>query len=340
MKNNYFKAHEALLGTAHDELKSKSALVIGIGGLGCAALLYLSRCGLKCIGVADGDVVETSNLQRQVLFTKNDIGKNKAKVAAEKLRNECNIVAYPVNIIEDNAGMIKDYDIILDCTDSFAAKLLINDACACQKKPLVFGNALRWQGMCTLIDTTAGTACLACIFEGKDVQQHNACSNIGVLNSITGFIGALQATEAIKFLTGKGASGKLFVYDAEHNTVKTINYEKNMNCTTCNARKEKSKSMNNSEITIKELKNAIEDRRVVIIDVREPFERAQGAIAGDVSIPLGKLAEKCKEFGKNDFIVVYCAHGNRSSFAANLLKRKGFSNVKSLSGGYETWQQM
>ena len=348
--NSYFMAHIALLGDeAHAALARGNVLVIGAGGLGCAALAYLARCGLARIGICDGDRVEEHNLQRQTLFTTSDVGRNKAEAAKEKLADLCPTASYPFAADENTIGdLIAAYDVILDCTDTFEAKFLINDACVTAGKPMVFGNALQWQGMCT---TFCGKPCLACVFH--HVPKSVACSDAGVLNALVGVIGAMQAAEALRLLAGRaGLEGKLFVYDAAKGSARTVTYAANAHCPTCSSSHKKSdhqkREMGHStdapcggseheEIDATELRKMLTTRSpVMLIDVREPWERAQGAIEPSLHIPLRSLPARLHELDPKFFYVVYCAHGNRSLYAAALLTRRGFS-AASLADGFAGW---
>lgn len=324
MKRDYFSSHSVLLKEKHALLRKKKVLVVGAGGLGCAALNYLARCGFAGIGIVDGDAVEESNLQRQILFTRDDIGKNKASVVARKFRK---VMPYKFFVDEKNCSIIKEYDLVVDCTDNMRSKLVINDACMKYKKPFVFGSALGWSGFCTLV---YGKPCLRCIFHA---QTQSSCSDTGVLNSVVGFIGALQCTEAVKFFTNKKTlRGKLFVYDAEKNIIKNIKYKSKKNCI-CNGGK-----MQENEISADELRALLKDgKKPVIIDVRQPEEREEGSIAGSVSIPMSELPKGMKKLDKNDIIITHCEHGYRSYRAMLFLRENGFKNVRSLAGGYAAW---
>ena len=219
-----------------EKIRNGKVLVIGAGGLGAPALLYLAAAGVGTLGVIDNDTVDLTNLQRQIIHSTPDIGRPKALSAKEKINRlnpEVNVIAYHDFFSAGNASeIIKDYDFILDCTDNFSAKFLINDVCVSAQKPFSHGSVLRFEGQ--TLTYLPGNACYRCLF---DAPPHEAelSSQVGVLGAVAGTLGTVQATEALKFLTGAGEllTNRLLSFDAKRMIFNTINVEKNKQCPVC-----------------------------------------------------------------------------------------------------------
>jgi len=322
------------------KLQSAKVLVIGAGGLGCPGLQYLAAAGVGTIGIADGDVIEESNLQRQILYTSEDIGKYKATVAKEKIQSVnpfVNIHAHVGNVTKENAlQLIEAYDIVVDGSDNFATRYLVNDACVLLGKPLVFGSIFKFEGQVSVFNYQDGPT-YRCIFpEPPQPDEMPNCATIGVVASLPGIVGTFQANETIKIITGIGnvLSGRLLVIDVlsmqmqlfRFNTVatnKTINQLGNYqyDCETLI-----------TSVSYDDLQQLLQKEEIQLIDVREPEEHAAFNIGG-VNIPLSQIDSYCHQVNANDIIVLYCASGIRSKKAAKLLIAKGFTNVMSVQGG-------
>ena len=322
-----------------EKLSNAKVLVIGAGGLGCPVLQYLAAAGVGTLGIADGDTIEESNLQRQVLYTNNDIGRGKALTATEKIqaanpyiRVQAHAFAVtPANILP----LIAAYDIVVDGTDNFAARYLINDACVLLNKPWVFGSIFRFEGQVSVFNHAGGPT-YRCIFPLPPGEEESPnCSVIGVLCSLPGIVGTLQATETIKWITGAGnlLSGRLLVMDAltMHMQVLQVSaVESAKNIRALQASYEDSCETATTLISYTDLQQ-LKAEEIVLIDVREPSEHHLFNIGG-VNIPLAQLEAGYAGLGNNKDIVVYCASGMRSRRAAALLSQKG-ARASSLRDG-------
>jgi len=337
------------IGTkGQEELKQARVLVIGAGGLGCPVLQYLTAAGVGTIGIIDFDVVDETNLQRQILFDVKDIGKSKVEIAKQKLSEQnpyINFNVYNTKLTKDNAlNIFKDYDIIVDGSDNFPTRYLVNDACVIVGKPLVFGSIFKFEGQVSVFNYNGGPT-YRCLFpQPPGPQDAPNCSEIGVLGVLPGIIGCLQANETIKIITGIGEplSGKLLVFDAltlntnvlefspvkeNFNVTELIDYE-----TFCESGDEI------KEITVSELKKKFDDREnLQIIDVREEFEYEICNLGGEL-LPLNSISNKIDTISKDKPVIVHCHHGGRSAQAINILKEKfEFDNLLNLKGGIHAW---
>jgi adenylyltransferase/sulfurtransferase len=337
-----------------EKLKASKVLVIGAGGLGCPALQYLCAAGVGTIGIVDDDVVDISNLQRQVLYTDQDIGKSKAETAAQKLRTQNPLIsvnAYPLRLTSHNAlELISEYDIVVDGSDNFPTRYLVNDACVMLKKPFVMGSIFKFEAQFSVFNCQGGPT-YRCIYpnppNSSDVPN---CSQIGVLGVLPGIIGSYQANEAIKVLTGIGQplSGKLVVLNIltmESNKLlislnpdnlnigELIDYEK-----FCSHNNNKQENMELKEITATELKSMLENNKdIQIIDVRETDEYDICNIGGEL-IPLGTIPDSVDKISRDRQVVVHCHHGRRSATAImHLMQNEGYSNLFNLKGGINAW---
>jgi molybdopterin/thiamine biosynthesis adenylyltransferase/rhodanese-related sulfurtransferase len=347
------------------KLKQSKILVVGAGGLGSPALLYLAAAGVGCIGIADHDDVDLSNLQRQVLFGKQDIGMNKSLAAAARLKSlndHIQLNAHPEKITSSNAlAILKAYDIVLDGSDNFPTRYLLNDACILLEKPLVYGSILKFEGQVSVFNmkNKDGNYCANYrdLFpEPPSAESAPNCAAAGVLGVLPGMIGSMQATEAIKILTGIGTplAGKLLILDAlsmetsviivpnrgTRNTVKSlIDYDD-----FCGINQQKSKSLvsqNNSamkEITVQELEQMKESGAdFQLIDVREPHEFDICDIGGEL-IPMGDIPANIDKISKDKKVVVHCRSGKRSGDVISYLeKNHHFENLYNLKGGILAW---
>jgi sulfur-carrier protein adenylyltransferase/sulfurtransferase len=344
-------------------LKAGKVLVVGAGGLGSPAALYLAAAGVGTIGLVDFDVVDVTNLQRQVLYGTTDVGKTKTLVAAARLRDVNPLIQIDVHdeaLKASNArDLVRAYDVVLDGTDNFTTRYLVNDACVMERRPNVYGSVFRFEGQAAVFSAADGP-CYRCLHpEPPPAGLIPNCAEGGVLGVLPGVIGTIQATEAIKLLTGIGEPliGKLLLYDALRMRFRQITLPRDPECPVCgdaprirelqeydlscepeNLRTREPENL--TEMTVEELyKWRAEKRPHLLIDVREPSEHAAASIEGAVLIPLRELQSKVKRLPKDQPIVVHCQSGGRSAIAVAMLKLQGF-DAKNLSGGIKAWSRL
>jgi len=323
-----------------ERLAKAKVLVIGAGGLGCPVLQYLAAAGVGVIGIADGDTVEESNLQRQILYTGSDIGHGKAITAQQKIQAanpHIQVHAHPVAVTPANIlALIAPYDIIVDGTDNFAARYLINDACVLAGKPWVFGSIFRFEGQVAVFNHQDGPT-YRCIFPLPPAEDEiPSCSVIGVLASLPGIVGTLQATETIKLITGAGQllSGRLLLIDAlsmDMQVMQVSAVSSNKNIQALQSTYEDACDTGAALIS-HTLLQQLPKEDILLIDVREPSEHELFNIGG-INIPLGELDAAGEKLAGGKHIIVYCASGVRSGRAAALLSQKGIQPVSSLRNG-------
>jgi sulfur-carrier protein adenylyltransferase/sulfurtransferase len=334
------------------KLKNSSVLVIGAGGLGCPALQYLVAAGVGLIGIADGDKVDASNLQRQVLYHESDIGKNKAEVAALKLSSMNSLIkieTYPFFLNADNIShIIQKYDLILDCSDNFATRYLVNDASVVHQKPLISASIFKFLGQLSTFNfpSTNDTvnSSLRCLFPEPPVVSAN-CNEIGVLGVVPGILGCLQANECLKIILNIGIPlvGKLMTINLttlEVNllefapNIETINNTRILPCEEYQKLNKACPTLSVPEINNQELASFIAKHNAIFIDVRSENEHYQYNIGGE-NIPHNLFETINFNIEPEDFIVLYCKSGIRSQIAGKILQEKGFKNVYSLQGGIQ-----
>lgn len=341
------------------KLKESSALIIGAGGLGSPLGQYLTAAGVGHIGIVDFDNIELSNLQRQVLFTTDDVGAPKLDTAIarlEKINPEIRFTEHPGRLTSDNAlELLAGYDVIIDGTDNFPTRYLVNDACVLLKKPLVYGSIYRFDGQVSIFDAENGP-CYRCLFPTPPPPDMvPSCAEGGVLGVLPGIIGSLQALEALKLLLGAGDSltGRLVLFDALRFEFRQLKLRKRTDCPICgdnptitqlidyeafcNVNIEEPMFDKIKSIDVAELNQKLQsDEKPIVIDVRNEHEYVLGNI-GAVHVPLSGLAEKLNEFDKNAEIVVHCRSGKRSMQAARQMVSAGFTDVTNLTGGLVAW---
>lgn len=337
-------------------LKRARVLMVGAGGLGAPAGLYLAAAGIGRISIVDDDRVDITNLQRQVIFTIDDVGRNKAEAASERLRAlnpHASVVAHPVRLRHDNAAaLIGDHDIVVDGSDNFKTRYLVNDTCAALGVPHVHGSVLRFDGQVSLFGAGSGP-CYRCLFpEPPGPGSVPDCSEAGVLGVLPGMIGAMQAAEAIKWIlqTGTSLRGRLLRVDALTMTFTEVAIARDPACPVCRdhapapptepetapGRKE-AIAVSVPVITVNELKQRLDaGDKITLVDVREAHEHRICNLGGTL-IPLGELPARMDELDASQEIVVYCRTGNRSSRAAEFLEDSGFQKVWNLKGGISAW---
>ena len=338
---------------AQQRLRDASVLVVGAGGLGTPLALYLAAAGVGRIGLVDFDTVDLSNLHRQVLYTEADLGRPKVEVLASRLRGanpHVDLVAHDVALSADNADtLVGAYDLVADGTDRFSTRYLVNDTSVRLGRPNVFASVNQFSGQLSVFGLGNGP-CYRCLFpDPPPPGLVPTCAEAGVLGVLPGMLGTMQATEAIKVLTGVGSplAGTLLLVDGLDMTFRSVRVERDPACPVCGDHAVRTPplplsppTMSIPEITVKEL-HALdaEDKRPLVVDVRQPEEYEIGNINGAL-IPLGELPDRLDELEshRNDEqIVVHCRSGGRSGRAVEFLQSQGFTNVVNLKGGILAW---
>jgi adenylyltransferase/sulfurtransferase len=340
-------------------LKAASVLIIGAGGLGTPSAMYLAAAGVGRIGIVDFDTIEKSNLHRQVLYSEKDVGRSKADVAKERLLQinpNISIELYKVHLDSSNAlNILKDYDIILDGTDNFPTRYLVNDACVLLGKPNVYASIFRFEGQASVF-AIPGAACYRCLYETPPpAGLVPSCAEGGVLGVLPGIMGSIQAAEAIDLILGKGTSlaNRLLLFNALDMKFKELKLRKNPDCVICGSHPTITKLIDydafcgvaeelspDLEVTARQLKDWMDQKKdIVVVDVREPWEYEINHIEGSRLIPLSQLPERMNELSTADQIVVQCQSGIRSAQATQFLNRMGFKKAKNLKGGIKAWGQ-
>ena len=334
-------------------LKAAKVLVIGAGGLGSPLLLYLAAAGIGHIGIVDFDVVDESNLQRQVLYNLNDIGQAKAVIAQKRLKQlnpHIKVKIYPIAFTKDNAlDIIKDYDVVADGTDNFPTRYLVNDACVLADKVNVYASIFRFEGQVAVFNYLHKNGERGPNYRDMFPQPPPPgmvpnCAEGGVLGVLPGIIGSLQANEVIKVVTGVGEplSGRLFLFDAASFTTRTLKLRKNPHTKItklidyeqfCGISSENGQAPL-KEITPEEFKKMqLKEEDFQLIDVREPYEYKVANLGGQL-IPLSKVPEHIDKISRNKKVIVYCRSGKRSATAIQQLQTLGgFDNLYNLKGG-------
>lgn len=345
------------------KLKNASALIIGTGGLGSPVALYLAAAGIGRIGLVDYDVVDSSNLQRQVIHGTSTVGKLKVESARDKLVDlnpDIQVEIYNEPYTSENAMRIaREYDIILDGTDNFPTRYLTNDVAVFLGKPNVYASIYRFDGQVSVFYAKEGP-CYRCLFpEPPPPGLVPSCAEGGVLGVLPGTIGTLQATEALKVLLGIGEPliGKLLLYNALDMSFDFVKLKKNPNCRVCGPNAdikelidyeefcgvpshdhgEEGSAGANWDITAPELAERVKINHLKLLDVREPHELEISALPDAKNIPLGQLAARLSELDSAEDMVVFCKGGTRSARALELLVSAGFKKVKNLKGGINAW---
>lgn len=343
------------------KLKSASVLLIGAGGLGSPLGMYLAAAGVGRIGIVDFDVVEFSNLQRQIAYSTQDVGRSKLEAARERIvgiNPNVTVDTHETQLNSENAlEILRNYDVIVDGTDNFPTRYLVNDACVLLDKPNVYGSIFRFEGQASVFYANEGP-CYRCLYpEPPPPGLVPSCAEGGVLGVLPGIVGTIQALETIKLIIGQGELlvGRLLLFDALKMKFRELKLRKNPDCPVCGehptirelidyeafcgltSQPTDGEQMNQWEMSVEELKAKV-DRHddVFILDVREPFEYAICNLGGYL-IPLGELPSRMHELDSSKEIVVHCHTGRRSQKALELLREAGFKKIKNLVGGIEAW---
>ena len=347
------------------KLKAARALCIGAGGLGSPVLLYLAAAGVGTLGLVDFDEVDYSNLHRQIIHGTPDVGRSKldsAKLRLNALNPEVEVVTYEMALSSENAlGLFADYDLVIDGTDNFPTRYLVNDACVIQGKPNIYGSIFRFEGQASVFATKDGP-CYRCLYpEPPPPGLVPSCAEGGVLGILPGVIGTLQATEAIKVILGVGAPliGRFLIFDALKMRFRELKLRKDPDCPVCGdhptvtqlvdyeqfcgiapgaTAAASSSTEDADEATVEELKTRLDRHEsFLLLDVREPQEFEICRIPGSVLIPLGDLPSRLSELEGRDDMIVHCKSGVRSGKAVRLLREAGYSKARNLKGGILAW---
>lgn len=344
-------------------LKAARVLCVGTGGLGSPMAFYLAAAGVGTLGLVDFDVVDASNLQRQIIHSTKDIGRKKLDSAEEKLKAlnpALNVVKHETMLTSANAlEILRDYDVVADGTDNFPTRYLVNDACVLTGKPNVYGSIFRFEGQCSVFATEDGP-CYRCLYpEPPPPGLVPSCAEGGVLGILPGLVGVMQATEVIKLILGKGEPlvGRLLLVDALNMRFRELKLRKNPECPVCGDEPtlrelidyqqfcgiapktaEETKEMNGiPQMSVRELKQRIDaGEDVQLIDVREPFE-AQIAQIGGKLIPMNDVPQRMHEIDPSREVVVHCKGGGRSQKVAEFLRQNGYEKVANVAGGIMAW---
>lgn len=341
------------------KLKDAKVLLVGTGGLGAPMALYLAAAGVGTIGLVDFDVVDVSNLQRQVIHGSKDVGKKKIDSAAESMLDinpNLKIVKHEVALTSENAlEIVKQYDLVADGTDNFPTRYLVNDACVLLNKPNVYGSIFRFEGQASVFATDDGP-CYRCLYpEPPPPGLVPSCAEGGVLGILPGVVGLIQATEVVKIILGKGETlkGRLLLYDALNMKFRELKLRRNPECPSgkctvvselidyqhfCGVTAPPEPVLSPSDLEPKQVKAMIDSGEdFILVDVREPHEQQIASISKAILIPLGQLPNRLSELPKDAKIVCSCKSGMRSAKAVELLKLNGYSRVQNMKGGILAW---
>ena len=346
------------------KLKAASVLCIGAGGLGSPVAMYLAAAGVGRLGIVDFDVVDYSNLQRQVIHGTPDVGRSKLASARDSLHAinpEVHIETHELALSSSNAlDVLRGYDVIVDGTDNFPTRYLVNDACVLLGRPNVYGSIFRFEGQASVFAAQDGP-CYRCLYpEPPPPGLVPSCAEGGVLGILPGVVGTIQATEAVKLIIGVGEPlvGRFLVYDALRMRFRELKLRKDPDCPVCGdnptvtelidyeqfcgvtpaAPAGESSAGADDDATVEQLKARIDSRDgVFILDVREPQEYQICAIPGSTLIPLGDLPSRLHELAGRGEMIVHCKSGARSAKAVKLLRDAGFAQAKNLRGGILRW---
>jgi len=359
--------------SGQQKLAAARVLVIGAGGLGSPAALYLAAAGVGTLGIADFDRVEAHNLQRQLLHNDASIGRPKVASAAARLRQTnpfIRVVEHDEGITAANAlNLFEAYDIIVDGTDTFPTRYLNNDAATLASRPLVYGSIYKFEGQVTVFDPNHGAPCYRCLFpEPPTAGTVPNCGEAGVIGALCGVIGSLQALEVIKLITGIGETlrGRLLIYDALNQKFSNLKFSRSPTCHSCAPSPAisaldpanytftcppastptpnptpMSEAAVPLELSVEETQRllAAAPQETWLIDVREPHECAICCIAGAQAIPMRQIPEQVSILPRDKHLLIHCHHGGRSLRVTEYLRSQGFTRVSNVAGGIDAWAQ-
>ncbi len=346
------------------KLKAAKVLCIGAGGLGAPLAMYLAAAGVGTIGIVDFDVVDVTNLQRQIIHGTSDIGRPKMESAKETLNNInpfCNVIGFEEALTSENAlDIIKDFDIVIDGTDNFPTRYLVNDACVLLGKPNVYGSIFRFEGQASVFWAEKGP-CYRCLYpEPPPPGLVPSCAEGGVLGILPGNIGVIQATEAVKLILGIGEPliGRLMLYNALRMQYRELKLRKDPTCPICGPNPTITELIDYQEfcgmpnvessvqpdsdldITVTELKRRFDrGERPLVIDVREPYEYEIAQIPNTKLIPMDDVASRLGELPRDQEIILHCRSGKRSMTVLEYLQSQGYTKLKNLKGGILAWSE-
>lgn len=341
------------IGVAGQErLRSARVLIVGAGGLGSPAALYLAAAGVGSIGIVDSDAVELSNLHRQILHTTADVGRPKTQSAADsldRLNPEVRVEVHSVRLTAENAReFVGSFDVVIDGSDNYATRYAVNDACAAARKPWVYGSVERFSGQLSTF-AAGGRPCYRCIYPDAPAPGATpSCEEIGILGAVPGVVGSMQAVETLKLVLGIGDPlvGRLLQVDFRAGEWRTIGFEARADCSVC-SKQTRAPEINHAptangttrDITPRELSELLrQSNDTDVLDVREQWEWKIGRIPGARLIPLEQLERGVHALDRKRELVVYCHHGTRSAIAADWLRAMGY-RARNLSGGIDRWSR-
>lgn len=345
--------------TGQAKLRQARVLIVGAGGLGSPAAMYLAAAGVGHLGLVDFDAVDLSNLQRQILHGTAAIGRPKLDSARERIADlnpHVQVTTYQTQLTSADAReILRDWDLILDGSDNFPTRYLINDACVLLKKSYVYGSIFRFDGQLSVFAAPGGP-CYRCLFaEPPPAGLVPSCAEAGVLGVLPGVIGSLQATEAIKLILGAGEPmiGRLLLFDALKTSFRELAIHRDPDCAACGDHPTVTElidyqafcgigapSVADGEMTPAALRTALAgDSPPLLLDLREDWERQIAAIAGAAHIPLHELPDRLGELDGAREIIAFCHHGQRSRLAVDLLRAAGFHRARGLAGGIDAWSE-
>ena len=345
--------------TGQHRLREGSVLLIGAGGLGSPAALYLAAAGIGRIGIVDADSVDVTNLQRQVLYGDATVGHPKVDAARARLRDlnpHVEVELHRLRLTSANAlDVLRDYDVVVDGSDNFPTRYLVNDACVLLGKPNVYGSVLRFEGQASVFGLSDGP-CYRCLFrEPPPPELATNCEEAGVFGVLPGLVGVIQATEAIKLLLGAGdtLSGRLLLIDALRMRFHTIALARDPRCPACGTReltalidyeefcglrRDAEREPAAEEITVAELRERLAAGAATqLIDIREPWEWSIARLPHAELIPMASIPNSMDRLDRSGELIVYCHHGVRSAHVMRFLREAGFANARSLAGGIDRW---
>lgn len=341
--------------TGQERLRAARVIVVGAGGLGSPAALYLAAAGVGVIGVVDDDAVELSNLHRQIIHHTSDVGREKSASAAESIRKlnpHVEVRTHQERLTPNRAlSLFRDYDIVVDGSDNYATRYAVNDACGELGVVWIYGSVERFSGQVSVFGAPAGP-CYRCIFPEPPAPGSTAsCEEIGVLGAVPGVIGSLQATEVLKWIVGIGEPlvGRLLQLDLQAGAIRIVHFDRRNDCPTCTAARRREDqevpsppsvdSGEYADIEPVDLAQVLaKNSAIQLLDIREPWEWSVARIGEPQMLPMGDLESEVGSLDMSQELIVYCHHGMRSGVAAEWLRARGF-RARSLAGGIDRWSR-
>ncbi len=343
-----------------EKLRQAKVLIVGLGGLGSPVAYYLAAAGVGTLGLADYDQVAEENLHRQIIYREKQVGQWKiasAKETIQSINSAVECIPHPEGVQLSNAmSLLQQYDLVVDASDNFNTRYLVNDTCVLLKKPYVYGSIHQFEGQVTIFGIAAGP-CYRCLYpEPPRPGEIPNCAEAGVLGAICGIVGSFQAAETIKWIVGLGQpiAGRLLYIDSLHGEQRTIRIKKDPDCPICgnNPRitgilpdnyPEKCQMMSTSpiplQLSVTEVDRLIKENpnKILLLDVREEDELHICRLKDSLHIPSGEIATRYTELPKEQYVIVYCHHGMRSLRVTEFLRKKGWLTVSNMMGGIDAW---